>query len=52
MPVININEKIAALLLLLSRQNEVAVQNNNGKYLGFIDRQWLIKYLNNINSLK
>ena len=52
MPVININEKIAAVLLLLSRQNEVAVQNNNGKYLGFIDRQWLIKYLNNINSLK
>lgn len=52
MPVININEKIAALLLLLSRQNEVAVQNNNGKNLGFIDRQWLIKYLNNINSLK
>lgn len=52
MPVININEKIAALLLLLSRQNEVAVQNNNGKYLGFIDRLWLIKYLNNINSLK
>ena len=52
MPVININEKIAALLLLLSHQNEVAVQNNNGKYLGFIDRQWLIKYLNNINSLK
>ncbi|WP_294891404.1 ABC transporter ATP-binding protein [uncultured Lactobacillus sp.] len=52
MPVININEQIAALLLLLSHQNEVAVQNNNGTYLGFIDRQWLIKYLNNINSLK
>ncbi len=52
MPVININEKIAALLGLLNRQNEVAVQNNNGKNLGFIDRQWLIKYLNNINSLK
>ena len=52
MPVININEKIAALLLLLGHQNEVAVQNNNGTYLGFIDRQWLIKYLNNINSLK
>ena len=52
MPVININEQIAALLLLLGHQNEVAVQNNNGKYLGFIDRQWLIKYLNNINSLK
>lgn len=51
-PVININEKIAALLVLLSRQNEVAVQNNNGENLGFIDRQWLIKYLNNINSLK
>lgn len=52
MPVININEKIAALLELLNRQNEVAVQTDNGKYLGFIDRQWLIKYLNNINSLK
>ena len=52
MPVININEKIAALLELLNYQNEVAVQNNNGTYLGFIDRQWLIKYLNNINSLK
>ncbi len=52
MPVININEKIAVLLELLNYQNEVAVQNNNGKYLGFIDRQWLIKYLNNINSLK
>ena len=52
MPVININEKIAVLLELLSYQNEVAVQNNNGEYLGFIDRQWLIKYLNNINSLK
>ena len=52
MPVININEKIAALLELLNHQNEVAVQNNNGTYLGFIDRQWLIKYLNNINSLK
>lgn len=52
MPVININEKIAVLLELLNHQNEVAVQNNNGKYLGFIDRQWLIKYLNNINSLK
>lgn len=52
MPVININEKIAVLLVLLSHQNEVAVQNNNGKNVGFIDRQWLIKYLNNINSLK
>ncbi|MCT6847264.1 MAG: ATP-binding cassette domain-containing protein, partial [Lactobacillus helsingborgensis] len=52
MPVININEKIAVLLELLNHQNEVAVQNNNGTYLGFIDRQWLIKYLNNINSLK
>ena len=52
MPVININEKIAVLLELLNYQNEVAVQNNNGEYLGFIDRQWLIKYLNNINSLK
>ena len=52
MPVININEKIAVLLELLNYQNEVAVQNNNGTYLGFIDRQWLIKYLNNINSLK
>ena len=52
MPVININEKIAVLLELLNHQNEVAVQNNNGEYLGFIDRQWLIKYLNNINSLK
>ncbi|UZN42044.1 ABC transporter ATP-binding protein [Lactobacillus sp. IBH004] len=52
MPVININEKIAVLLELLSHQNEAAVQNNNGTYLGFIDRQWLIKYLNNINSLK
>lgn len=52
MPVININEKIAVLLELLNHQNEVVVQNNNGEYLGFIDRQWLIKYLNNINSLK
>ena len=52
MPVININEKIAVLLELLNYQNEVAVQNNNGEYLGFIDRQWLINYLNNINSLK
>ena len=52
MPVININEKIAVLLELLNHQNEVVVQNNNGTYLGFIDRQWLIKYLNNINSLK
>lgn len=52
MPVININEKIAVLLELLNHQNEVAVKNNNGEYLGFIDHQWLIKYLNNINSLK
>jgi len=52
MPVININEKIAVVLVLLCRQNEVAVQNNSGGNLGFIDRQWLIKYLNNINSLK
>jgi len=51
MPVININEKIAALLELLNRQNEVVVQTDNGEYLGFVDRQWLINYLNNINSL-
>ena len=52
MPVINVEETIAKLLALLSEQNEVLVQNSSGDFLGLVDRQWLVTYLNNINSLK
>ena len=51
MPVINAEETIAKLLALLSEQNEVLVQNSSGDFLGLVDRQWLVTYLNNINSL-
>ena len=52
MPLINVEETIAKLLILLSGQNEVLVQNSSGDFLGLVDRQWLVTYLNNINSLK
>lgn len=52
MPLINVEETIAKLLTLLSGQNEVLVQNSSGDFLGLVDRQWLVTYLNNINSLK
>ncbi|MBI0121041.1 MULTISPECIES: ABC transporter ATP-binding protein [Lactobacillus] len=52
MPLINVEDTIAKLLTLLSEQNEVLVQNASGDFLGLVDRQWLVTYLNNINSLK
>ena len=52
MPLINVEETIAKLLTLLSGQNEVLVQNSSGDFLGLVDRQWLVTYLNSINSLK
>ena len=45
------DEKLAKVLAILSEQEEVAVQNENGTFLGFIDRQWLVAYLNGINKL-
>lgn len=45
------DEKLAKVLAILSEQKEVAVQNENGTFLGFIDRQWLVAYLNGINKL-
>jgi len=45
------DEKLAKVLAILSEQEEVAVQNENGTFLGFVDRQWLVAYLNGINKL-
>lgn len=45
------DEKLAKVLAILSEQKEVAVQNENGTFLGFVDRQWLVAYLNGINKL-
>lgn len=45
------DEKLAKVLTILSEQEEVAVQNENGAFLGFVDRQWLVAYLNGINKL-
>lgn len=45
------DEKLAKVLAILSEQEEVAVQNENGAFLGFVDRQWLVAYLNGINKL-
>lgn len=45
------DEKLAKVLAILSEQEKVAVQNENGTFLGFIDRQWLVAYLNGINKL-
>lgn len=45
------DEKLAKVLAILSEQEEVAVQNENGAFLGFVDRQWLVAYLNDINKL-
>ncbi|UZX31796.1 ABC transporter ATP-binding protein [Lactobacillus helsingborgensis] len=45
------DEKLAKVLEILSEQEEVAVQNENGAFLGFVDRQWLVAYLNGINKL-
>ena len=44
------DEKLAKVLAILSEQKEVAVQNENGTFLGFVDRQWLVAYLNGINK--
>lgn len=45
------DEKLAKVLAILSEQEEVAVQNEDGAFLGFVDRQWLVAYLNGINKL-
>lgn len=45
------DEKLVKVLAILSEQEEVAVQNENGAFLGFVDRQWLVAYLNGINKL-
>ena len=45
------DEKLAKVLAILSEQEKVAVQNENDTFLGFIDRQWLVAYLNGINKL-
>lgn len=48
--VISVDEKLAKLLTLLSNVEEVAVQNSAQKVLGYVDRQWVIKYLSKIND--
>lgn len=48
---VKVEEKLAKVLAILSEQKEVAVQNENGTFLGFVDRQWLVAYLNGINKL-
>ena len=51
MMVIGEEETIARLLQLLCDHEAVAVQNQNKKLLGYIDRQWIVEYLNGISNL-
>lgn len=50
LPTISADEKLAKVLSLLCNAEEVAVQDHDGKFIGLIDRQWIIKYLNGIND--
>ena len=47
---ISADEKLAKVLSLLCNAEKVAVQDHDGKFIGFLDRQWVIKYLNGIND--
>lgn len=49
-PVISVDDKLANLLALLSEHSTIAVQNSNHEVLGYIDRQWIIRYLSGIND--
>lgn len=51
MMVISEKETIARLLQLLCDHEAVAVQNQNKELLGYIDRQWIVEYLNGISNL-
>ena len=51
MMVIGEEETIARLLQLLCDHEAVAVQNQNKELLGYIDRQWIVEYLNGISNL-
>lgn len=50
LPTISVDEKLAKVLSLLCNAEKVAVQDYDGKFIGFLDRQWVIKYLNGIND--
>ena len=50
LPTISADEKLAKVLSLLCNVEKVAVQDHDGKFIGLIDRQWIIKYLNGIND--
>ena len=49
-PVISVDDKLANLLALLSEHSTIAVQNSNHEVLGYVDRQWIIRYLSGIND--
>lgn len=49
-PVISVDDKLANLLALLSEHPAIAVQNSNHEVLGYVDRQWIIRYLSGIND--
>ncbi|MBI0033713.1 ABC transporter ATP-binding protein [Lactobacillus sp. M0396] len=51
MMVISEEETIPRLLQLLCDHEAVAVQNQNKELLGYIDRQWIVEYLNGISNL-
>ena len=50
LPTISADEKLAKVLSLLCNAEKVAVQDHDSKFIGLIDRQWIIKYLNGIND--
>ena len=49
-PVIKENVKFAQVLKLLNKVELIQVQDNGNRILGYIDRQWVIQYLNKIND--
>ena len=51
MLVIGEEETIARLLQLLCDHEALAVQNQSKELLGYIDRQWIVEYLNGISNL-
>lgn len=46
---ISIDAKLAKLIDLLSSAEEVAVQDEKGEILGYANRQWVMKYLSELN---
>ncbi|WP_317638221.1 ABC transporter ATP-binding protein [Lactobacillus xylocopicola] len=50
MPVLSDDSNFEKLLNLLSRREEVGVQDPNGECMGYLDRRWVIKYLSEIND--